>query len=80
MKNATRPTRTAYELGQTIRAVRKSQRLTQKDLASLMGAGSRLLTDIERGKPTAQVGKILLALDLLGIDLLLVERGSDSHG
>ena len=67
--------KTTKELGELIRKTRKKQLLTQRDLACLMNAGSRLLTDIERGKPTARVGRILEALDLLGFNIVLVERG-----
>jgi|ACXJ01.1.fsa_nt_gi y4mF family transcriptional regulator len=69
------PIKNTEDIGRFIRETRKKQKLTQRDLASLMGAGSRLLTDIERGKPTARVGRILEALDLLGLNVILVERG-----
>lgn len=57
------------DLAQAVVTARKAQSLSQEDLAGLTGTGRRVISDIENGKPTAQVGKLLLILNTLGISL-----------
>lgn len=54
------------ELGQLIRKTRKAMGLTQLDAAGLCGVGERFLSELERGKPTASLGKALQVLHRLG--------------
>ena len=58
-------------LGKAIRRRRKSMGLTQLDAAGLCGVGERFLSELERGKPTAELGKVLQVLDRLGLRLEL---------
>lgn len=60
---------TAKSIGQLIKSTRKTLRVTQKDLALTSGTGLRFLTDLENGKPTCQIGKILTVLHTLGITI-----------
>ena len=62
------------ELGKAIRSSRKKIGLTQKKLASLAGVGARFLSELERGKATAQVGKTLMIMSLLGVEMHINER------
>ena len=55
------------QLGAAVRAARKQLKATQKDLAMTSGTGLRFLIDLERGKPTCQIGKILQVLQALGL-------------
>ncbi len=57
------------ELANLIKDARKEQGLTQEDLAGLSGTGTRFVSDLENGKETAQIGKILLVLGALGLGL-----------
>ena len=57
------------DLAKIIRQTRKKQGLTQNDLAGLSGLGRRFISELEGGKPTAQVAKVLLVLNVLGIGL-----------
>jgi HTH-type transcriptional regulator/antitoxin HipB len=57
------------ELGKLIRNVRKSQRVTQKDLALTAGTGLRFISDLENGKASCEFGKVLVVLHTLGIGL-----------
>lgn len=57
------------ELGLLIRAVRKSTKLRQDDLSAVAGVSRQFAIDVERGKPTAQFGRVLLLLKELGITL-----------
>lgn len=55
------------QLGAAVRAARKQLKATQKELAMTSGTGLRFLIDLERGKPTCQIGKILQVLQALGL-------------
>lgn len=58
-------------LGRIVRETRRALGLTQPKLALSAGVGVRFLVDIERGKPTAQIGKIMQVLAALGIEMQL---------
>lgn len=58
---------TAKDIGTLIRARRRQQKLTQTDLAGVSGTGLRFIVDIEKGKETAQIGKLLRVLRVLGL-------------
>lgn len=58
-------------LGLLVRETRRAFRLTQPKLALSAGVGVRFLVDIEKGKPTAQIGKIMRVLAALGIEMQL---------
>ena len=57
------------ELGQLISKERKRQGLTQTQLAGLSGVGITFLSNLENGKPTAEIGKTFNVITTLGIDL-----------
>lgn len=61
-------------LGQRVRAARKQQGLTQAELAGLAGVGTRFVSDLENGKSTVQLGLVLHLLNLVGVELVSVER------
>ena len=54
-------------LGKIIRNNRKAQKLTQADLAIAANVGVRFLVDLENGKETAQIGKVINVCKALGI-------------
>lgn len=57
------------DLSNIIKKRRKEQKLTQSQLAGLSNVGVRFIVDLEAGKETCQVGKVLYVLDMLGIKL-----------
>jgi y4mF family transcriptional regulator len=57
---------TTEALGNLVRETRVAQGLRQDQLAAAAGVGLRFLIELERGKPTAQIGKVLGVLDALG--------------
>ncbi len=63
---------TAEQLGKIIRKTRKEIGVTQSDLALTSGTGLRFIGDLENGKPTCQMGKVLTVLQTLGIRIELV--------
>lgn len=66
--------RTAAELGELVKAMRRDQGLLQADLAGLSGSGNRFVGDLERGKPTLQLQKVLDMLDLLGLEVQIAPK------
>jgi HTH-type transcriptional regulator/antitoxin HipB len=68
--------RAAEELGALVRAQRKRLSLNQRDIAGLGNTGNRFIVELERGKPTVQLQKTLDVLDLLGLEVVVRERGS----
>ena len=66
---------TATDLGDAVRHARKTQNLRQDELAGAAGVGIRFIVDLEAGKATAQIGKVLQVLDALGLSISLTSRG-----
>lgn len=64
-----RAIRTAEDLGRLIRDQRKRQGLRQTDLAAIIGASHVFVGDVEKGKPSVQLGRVLRLLDELGLEL-----------
>jgi HTH-type transcriptional regulator / antitoxin HipB len=54
-----------------IRSNRKRLKVTQKELALTSGTGLRFIIDLEKGKPTCQLGKALEIARNLGLRLEL---------
>lgn len=74
--NASRAVRSAADVGQVVRERRREQSLRQIDLAGIGNTGNRLIVDIEKGKPTVQLQKVLDVLDLLGLELVVRQKTS----
>lgn len=58
---------TSKQIGELVKSVRKQMGATQKDLAMTSGTGLRFIIELERGKPTCQIGKVLTVLNTLGV-------------
>ncbi|MBN9787411.1 transcriptional regulator [Pseudonocardia sp. TMWB2A] len=56
-------------IGAIIRKERRALGLRQAELAAASGVGVRFLVDLERGKPTVQLGKTLAVLAALGCSI-----------
>ncbi|AXS39131.1 helix-turn-helix domain-containing protein [Breoghania sp. L-A4] len=61
--------KTAADLGRLIREARQTRGWTQADLAARCGTGERFIVELENGKPTAQLGKALVAAREVGLKL-----------
>ena len=62
---------TAKQIGEMVKATRKSLAVTQRDLAMTSGTGLRFIIELEKGKPTCQLSKVLTVLNTLGITIKL---------
>jgi len=60
------PTR---RLGLAVRTRRRALRLNQAELANLSGVGLAFLYDLEHGKTTLRIDKVLSVLAVLGLEL-----------
>ena len=70
-----RTVRNAAELGAEIRRRRKELRYTQAFLAEYAGISASFLSDLENGKDTIQLNKLMRVVSLLGMDLIIGARG-----
>lgn len=64
-------TYTTANIGKLIRETRKALGITQKTLALTSGAGVRFIIELEKGKETCEIGKVLTVLQTLGIKIAL---------
>lgn len=67
----------ASEIGQLMRQRRRELGKNQQDIAWIAGVGVRLVSELENGKETAEIGKALLLLERLGLDVWIFPRGQD---
>lgn len=65
------PVRSVSDLGLLLRAVRKSQGVRLDDVAGSAGVGHVFARDVEHGKATVQMGRVLKLLDEVGVSLKL---------
>ena len=69
------PVLDAASFGSVVRMERKARGLSQQELARRCGRSQRFISELERGKATAELGKALGVLEELG--LVLCIRQSD---
>ena len=73
-------------LAAAIRSQRKSLGLTQEELGRFAGCGALYIHDLEKGKPTVRLSKLIEVLKILGLQLKLeagksgLEVSGDLHG
>lgn len=62
------------QIGSLIKSERKARGLTQTQLGELAGTGINFISQIEAGKPTAHIGKVLRVLNVLGFEVKVERR------
>ena len=79
--SATQPSqaqiRDVSDLGAAVRNARKAKGLTQQNFADLAGVGRRFLSELEQGKQTLEIGKVLKVAAAVGIQLLMATSETD---
>lgn len=70
----------ASEFGRAVRFARKEQGLSQRALAQRCGCSQRFISELERGKATAELGKALEVLGELGLVLGIERRDASQVG
>ena len=63
--------KTIEEIGRLVQAERKRQGVTQLQLAGIAGTGIRFISDLENGKGTIQVQKLLKVIQTLGLGVFI---------
>jgi y4mF family transcriptional regulator len=66
--------RSVADLGRLVRQRRKLTRVSQQEFADFAGVGRRFLSELENGKDTLEIGKVLIVVAVAGIDLLARPR------
>jgi len=61
-------------LGLAIRARRKELGYTQAYLSAFTGLSVSFISDVERGKPTAEIEKVIRLINILGMDISIEKR------
>lgn len=64
----------ADDFGKVIQQQRKRRGYTQAYLAEVTGFSTSFISDLENGKPTAEIGKAIFLANLLGLDVEMKER------
>ncbi len=70
---------TPEQIAHIVKKTRKQLGVTQKDLALTSGTGLRFIIDLEKGKPTCQIGKVLVVLHTLGIKLEIMPPTQEKY-
>lgn len=70
--------RTSCEiLGEIVRVTRRRNKLTQGELAKRAGVGTAFLYELESGKPTVRMDKVLAVLEALELCFTVEKSGGD---
>ena len=62
---------TVAKIGEVVKKIRKEQKVTQVQLAQLSNVGYRFVLDLEAGKETIQLGKVMAVMETLGVRINL---------
>ncbi len=65
------------ELGLYLLKERKNLKLTQREIFEFADVGRKFIIELEKGKETAQLGKVFELLNSLGLELHLIKRGDN---
>lgn len=68
------PLVTALQLGQLLKAARKSQKLTQEDIAGRLGLSQTRISYLERNPGELSFKQLLSWCSMVGLELRLGER------
>jgi len=63
--------KTPQELGLAIRATRRTQKVRLDDVSGSAGVGHVFTREVEHGKESVQLGRVMRLLEELGIELMV---------
>ncbi|MCQ2358867.1 MAG: helix-turn-helix transcriptional regulator [Phascolarctobacterium sp.] len=63
------------DLGELIKKRRKDLGYTQADISDYTGLSISFISDVEHGKETVELGKVLRLVNILGMDCIIQVRG-----
>ena len=58
-------------IGKRVKDERKAQGMNQTELANLSGVGLNFISQLEQGKASVQMDKVLMVLETLGLEIEL---------
>jgi len=67
------------DIGKLVRLYRKEQSVTQAELAAFCAVGVRFISNLENGKPTLELGKVLHVVKCLGLEVSVTPRSWENH-
>ncbi|WP_277299757.1 helix-turn-helix domain-containing protein [Treponema succinifaciens] len=62
------------DISEVVKKRRKSLGLTQSECAAICNVGNRFFSELENGKETLHIGKVINCLQILGINISLTNR------
>lgn len=62
------------DISEAVKKRRKSLGLTQSECAAICNVGNRFFSELENGKETLHIGKVINCLQILGINISLTNR------
>ena len=62
------------DISEVVKKRRKSLGLTQSECAAMCNVGKRFFSELENGKETLHIGKVINCLQILGINISLTNR------
>lgn len=65
------------DISAAIKNRRKSLNLTQAECAAFCGVGNRFFSELENGKQSLHLGKVLQVLQTLGLKIHITENGDN---
>jgi len=68
------------QLGILVRKTRKLQGITQEQLSAVSGVGIRFIRELEHGKESCEIGKVIQVMQTLGITVFASIRGDGEGG
>ncbi|WP_305044943.1 hypothetical protein [Geoalkalibacter sp.] len=68
---------TAADIGRLIRHKRRVVGTHQETAAGLAGVGTKFLSQLENGKETAELGKVLQVLKAMGLEIYIFPRSQN---
>jgi y4mF family transcriptional regulator len=66
------PITSTLDIGQRVREVRRGMGMTQQRFADMAGVGRRFLIELEKGKASLEIGRVLAVCQAAGITLGIV--------
>ena len=68
------PVSTVKDVGKAVRTRRKEHGITQEQAAGMCNVGVRFLSELENGKPTLEIEKVMRVLDAFGFQCVIRPR------
>jgi HTH-type transcriptional regulator / antitoxin HipB len=65
------------DIGRMVRRKRKELGVLQESAAGLSGVGTKFLSQLENGKETAEIGRVLQVLKSMGLEVYIYPRSAN---